>query len=201
MFRCWQRGWNGGEEVAETTLKRPLCCGFRRDGTSVSMLMEDMSGNICFSPKFEYHVFYVLYPFVTWLSHVNRLRPGRPWNRDWFSSSSGDFSLIHSVQTHPGAHLAPLSNECSSMAKKRPVCEADDSPPCGAEFNAPWISTFTPPYDFIARYLIKHGDDFTVNIHVSLFSVALEPCLHFTDWHKTWLLLAAVSMNSTILGM
>jgi hypothetical protein len=24
---CWWRGWNGGAEVAETTVKRILCCG------------------------------------------------------------------------------------------------------------------------------------------------------------------------------
>jgi hypothetical protein len=35
-------------EVAETTVKRLLCCGFRSTGTSVSMLVEDMSRNGCF---------------------------------------------------------------------------------------------------------------------------------------------------------
>jgi hypothetical protein len=37
--------------VAETTVKRLLCCGFRGSDnrcTSVSMLVEDMSRNICF---------------------------------------------------------------------------------------------------------------------------------------------------------
>jgi hypothetical protein len=29
-FRWWRRGWNGGVEVAETTFKGLLCCGFRR---------------------------------------------------------------------------------------------------------------------------------------------------------------------------
>jgi hypothetical protein len=28
----WRRGWNGGAEVADTTVKRLLCCGFRRTG-------------------------------------------------------------------------------------------------------------------------------------------------------------------------
>jgi hypothetical protein len=37
-----------GAEVAETTVKRLLCCGFQSDGTSVSV--EDMSRNKCFSP-------------------------------------------------------------------------------------------------------------------------------------------------------
>jgi hypothetical protein len=29
-FRWWRRGWNGGVEVAETKVKRLLCCRFRR---------------------------------------------------------------------------------------------------------------------------------------------------------------------------
>jgi hypothetical protein len=27
-FRWWWRGWNGGVEVTETTVKRLICCGF-----------------------------------------------------------------------------------------------------------------------------------------------------------------------------
>jgi hypothetical protein len=34
--------------VAELTVKRFLCCGFRRGGISASMLAEDMSRNKCF---------------------------------------------------------------------------------------------------------------------------------------------------------
>jgi hypothetical protein len=34
-------------------------------GTSVSVLVEGMSRNKCFFARFEYHVFYVLCPFVT----------------------------------------------------------------------------------------------------------------------------------------
>jgi hypothetical protein len=33
---------------------------------SVTMLVDDMSRNKCFF-RFEYHMFYVLYPFVTYL--------------------------------------------------------------------------------------------------------------------------------------
>jgi hypothetical protein len=40
------------------------------DGTSGSMLVEDMSINNFF-PRFEYHMFYVLYPFVTYLLTVH----------------------------------------------------------------------------------------------------------------------------------
>jgi hypothetical protein len=37
-FRWW-RGWNGGAEVAETTVKRLLCCGFRRTGKAIWQLL------------------------------------------------------------------------------------------------------------------------------------------------------------------
>jgi hypothetical protein len=56
-----------GTELAETTVKRLLCCGFRSTCTSVPMLVDDMSRNECFFTWFEYHMFYVLYPFVTYL--------------------------------------------------------------------------------------------------------------------------------------
>jgi hypothetical protein len=40
---------------------------WKSDGTSVSVLVEDVSRNKCFFPRFEYHMIYVLYPFVTCL--------------------------------------------------------------------------------------------------------------------------------------
>jgi hypothetical protein len=57
-----RRGWNGGAEVVDTTVKILLCCGFR----SIGKIMEDKSRNRFFF-IFEYHIFYVLYPFVTHL--------------------------------------------------------------------------------------------------------------------------------------
>jgi hypothetical protein len=59
MFRWWRRVWNGGAELAETPVKRYVCGGFRRDGTSMSMLVE--------------HTFYFhLWP-IYWLSPVHFL--------------------------------------------------------------------------------------------------------------------------------
>jgi hypothetical protein len=37
-FRWWRRGWNGGAELAETTVKRILCCGFRRTGKATGQV-------------------------------------------------------------------------------------------------------------------------------------------------------------------
>jgi hypothetical protein len=59
-----------GSEVAETTVKRLLCCGFRRTGKAMGQ-MNQCWWRICreidvFS-RFEYHMFYILYPFVTLL--------------------------------------------------------------------------------------------------------------------------------------
>jgi hypothetical protein len=49
--------------VAETTVKRLLCCEFRRTGkekeTSVSIFVEDMPRNKCFLSRFECRTFYV----------------------------------------------------------------------------------------------------------------------------------------------
>jgi hypothetical protein len=38
-FRWW-RGWNGGAEVAETTVKRLLCCGFGRTDKAMGQVYQ-----------------------------------------------------------------------------------------------------------------------------------------------------------------
>jgi hypothetical protein len=40
MFLWWRRGWNGSAEVAETTAKRLLCCGFRRTAKAMRQLYQ-----------------------------------------------------------------------------------------------------------------------------------------------------------------
>jgi hypothetical protein len=51
-----------GEEVAEITVKRLLCCGFRRTGKAMGEVYQRW-GRICreikVSSMFEYHMFYV----------------------------------------------------------------------------------------------------------------------------------------------
>jgi hypothetical protein len=56
--------------VAETTVKRLLCCRFQHTGKVMGQAYQCWQ-RICqeinvFS-RFEYHTFYVLYPFVTYL--------------------------------------------------------------------------------------------------------------------------------------
>jgi hypothetical protein len=37
-FHWWRTVWNGGTEVAETTVKRLLCCGFQRTGKAMGQV-------------------------------------------------------------------------------------------------------------------------------------------------------------------
>jgi hypothetical protein len=60
-FRWWRRGWNGGGGMAETTVKRLLCCGFRRTHKEMGQVYQCCwrmcrGVNVFFS-RFEYHMF------------------------------------------------------------------------------------------------------------------------------------------------
>jgi hypothetical protein len=69
-FRWWERGWNGGVQVAETTVKRLLCCGFRCTDKVMGQVYQcwwRMHQEINVFCRFEYQMFYILYPFVTCL--------------------------------------------------------------------------------------------------------------------------------------
>jgi hypothetical protein len=55
--------------VAETAVKRLICCGFRRTGKAMGQMYQCwwmIYQEINVFPRFEYHMFYVLYPFVTY---------------------------------------------------------------------------------------------------------------------------------------
>jgi hypothetical protein len=73
-FLWWRRGWNGGAEVAETTVRRLLCWGFRHSRKAMGQLyqVEDTSRNKCFLQFRISHffTFYIhLWP-IYWLSRV-----------------------------------------------------------------------------------------------------------------------------------
>jgi hypothetical protein len=106
MFYWWRRGWNGGAKVAETTVKIFLCCGFWRADKAMGQVYQcwwRICREINLLSRFEYHTFYVLYPFVTcWLSLVpvaQMLLTGRPGNRGSIAGRGArDISLLYSVQ-------------------------------------------------------------------------------------------------------
>jgi hypothetical protein len=66
--RLKRRCGSGWDNSQKTSMLR-VSAHWYSDGTSVSMLMEAMPRNNCFR-RFEYHMFYVLYPFVTCLLTV-----------------------------------------------------------------------------------------------------------------------------------
>jgi hypothetical protein len=63
-------------EVAETAVKRLRCCGFRYTGKAIGQVYQCW-WRICWEinvfSMFEYHMFYVLYPFVTYLLTLPRI--------------------------------------------------------------------------------------------------------------------------------
>jgi hypothetical protein len=62
LKRMCGNGWDNSQKTSMLLVSTT----WHSDGTSVSILVEDMSGNKCF-PGFEYHTFYFLYSFVTYL--------------------------------------------------------------------------------------------------------------------------------------
>jgi hypothetical protein len=59
-FRCWRKSLNGSAEVAETTVRRLLCCGFRRTGMAMGQVYQSwwrICGEINVFSRFEYHIF------------------------------------------------------------------------------------------------------------------------------------------------
>jgi hypothetical protein len=74
-FRKWRRVWNRGVKVADTTVKRHLCCGFRLTDKAMGQVYQywwTIYWEINVFSRFEYHMFYVLYPFVTYLLTLPR---------------------------------------------------------------------------------------------------------------------------------
>jgi hypothetical protein len=65
MFRWWRRGWNGGAEVAETTVKRLLCCGFRRTGKAMEQVYRCWWLCREINVFFQVQISHVLYQFAT----------------------------------------------------------------------------------------------------------------------------------------
>jgi hypothetical protein len=73
----WRRGWNGGAEVAETTDKRLLCCGFRSTGKAMGHVYQfwwRICREINVFSSFKYHMIYVLYQFMICLLTLPRIR-------------------------------------------------------------------------------------------------------------------------------
>jgi hypothetical protein len=78
-----------GAELAETTVKRLLCCRFRRTSKVMRQVYKcwwRIWGEINVFFRFEYHMFYVLYRSVTYVLTVPHI-----------SETSAPFHSFHSV--------------------------------------------------------------------------------------------------------
>jgi hypothetical protein len=101
-----------GAEIAETTVKRLLCCGFRRPGKAIGQVYQCW-WRICRETnvlsRFECHIFYFVYPFVTYLLTLPRtsrwflarliFRPWK-WRRDVPPKHRLTFNGLHSAMSH-----------------------------------------------------------------------------------------------------
>jgi hypothetical protein len=83
-------------------------------------------------------------------------------------AGAGNFSLRHRVQNGSESHPAsyPTGTRALSLGVKRPVREADHSPPLSAEVKNAWIYTSTPQYVFMAWCLVKHRDNFIFTFYL-----------------------------------
>jgi hypothetical protein len=81
-----------------------------------------------------------------------------------FPAGAGNSSLRLRVQTSAGAHPTshPVGIEVSFPEEKAVGCEANHSPPPSVEAKNAWSYTSTVPYVFVAWYLVKYSDNFTL---------------------------------------
>jgi hypothetical protein len=88
-------------EVAEITVKILLCCGFRSAGKAMEQVYQcwwRICREIKILSRFEYHMFYGLYPFVSYLLSLPR--------------------NYHRVQTDSPAHLASYSKDIEGFSRR-----------------------------------------------------------------------------------
>jgi hypothetical protein len=80
--------------VTETTVKKLLCCGFRRTDKAMGQVYRcwwRICREINVFSRFESHMFYVLYPFVTYLLTFPRnfnIRSGEEHNSIGIATSN-----------------------------------------------------------------------------------------------------------------
>jgi hypothetical protein len=97
-------------QAAETTVKRPPCCGFRRTGKAMGQVYQcwwTICREINVFSRFKYHVFFVSYSFVTLTDSPSYLHEvwhfHGSWNLDCGllgSPKDGDSTFIWKVGNH-----------------------------------------------------------------------------------------------------
>jgi hypothetical protein len=90
---------------------------------------------------------------------VTRLRAGRPE----FDSTQEQALLVTEFRPALGSTRSPIQQEPGDLSPgvKWPGHEADNSTLSIAQVKNVWSYTSTPPYAFVAWYLVKHKGNFT----------------------------------------
>jgi hypothetical protein len=77
----------------------------------------------------------------------------------WSSSPGNVKNFLFSTSFWPalGSTQPPIQwvSRALSLGLKRPACEADHSPTASAEVKKMWVHKWTPPYAFMAKWLIS----------------------------------------------
>jgi hypothetical protein len=81
-------------------------------------------------------------PVTGWTAELSEVE-------SWYGK---DFCPLHVVKTGSRAHPTSykMGTGALSSGVKRPVREADQSPPTSTEMKNTWIYTSTPPYVYVA---------------------------------------------------
>jgi hypothetical protein len=120
-FRWW-RGWNGGAEVAGTTVKRLLHCVFRRTADAMGQVYQcwwRVWREINVSCRLEYHMFHVLCPFVTYLLTLPRTESDGRMTEKWIRTVSHE-AVVHPDSSLMGNHkYAGEDTRCSRWYSNR----------------------------------------------------------------------------------
>jgi hypothetical protein len=89
-------------------------------------------------------------------------------NRIAFMCKKRKMKLSLCPSTGSGAHPAPylMGTEGTFPGVKWPGRESYHSPPSSAEVKEWGSYTSTPPYAFMAWYLVKHRDNFTFYLYL-----------------------------------
>jgi hypothetical protein len=106
---------------------------------------------------------------------VTRLWPGQ----SGFNSQQDLGSFLFATPSRPALGLTqpPIQWVLGVLSPgvKQPGHKDDCSPPSSTKVKNMWSYTSTPQYVFMARYLIKHRDNFTFNLPLKSCTVFLYP--------------------------